>query len=410
MAKPPKNPKSPKPRPSKPRPGRKTVSTSDSTADSENKNIVLEKNEKKAAQDGADNAEDNKSGLKKDDKESTKEPPASPKPKLICRFHTGHVISKQWTCCGNHVSSDPCSGSENHIPCQYPDGALEAQWQFYPTPNPQPASPRRAAVAIDCEMGTGLSGDSELIRVTLIDYFSSETLVDSLVYPDVPMQHYNTRFSGVSRKDMEIAVKTGNCIKGRNNALMAIWQFIGPQTVVVAHSGNNDLSSLRWIHPTMFDTHLVEYMIAKAGKDKEEQEKLEREALEQQKFDQMMPLEQLKYLELKEKELEQEKEKEKVEPVEPVEPATPPAGSPGKPADGRQQPKPRKPKGSGALSLKTLSREKLGRDIQMAGNKGHDSLEDAIAARDIAHWIVLNRDGWSGGRSGGVSNGTGLWD
>ena len=41
-------------------------------------------------------------------------------------------------------------------------------------------------------MGTAFDGDSELIRLTLIDYFSGETLIDSLVYPDVAMLHFNT--------------------------------------------------------------------------------------------------------------------------------------------------------------------------------------------------------------------------
>jgi hypothetical protein len=42
-------------------------------------------------------------------------------------------------------------------------------------------------------------------------------------------------------------------------------------------------------------------------------------------------------------------------------------------------------KGSGALSLKTLAMVRLGREIQAGGKKGHDSLEDALAARDLAH-------------------------
>jgi hypothetical protein len=47
-------------------------------------------------------------------------------------------------------------------------------------------------------------------------------------------------------------------------------------------------------------------------------------------------------------------------------------------------------KSSGALSLKTLTMARCGRDIQKAGKRGHDSLEDAIAARDLAHWNIVN--------------------
>jgi hypothetical protein len=44
----------------------------------------------------------------------------------------------------------------------------------------------------------------------------------------------------------------------------------------------------------------------------------------------------------------------------------------------------------GNLALKTLAKKYLDRDIQTKGKQGHDSLEDAIAARDIVHWNVLD--------------------
>jgi len=53
-------------------------------------------------------------------------------------------------------------------------------------------------------------------------------------------------------------------------------------------------------------------------------------------------------------------------------------------ADQQEKPK-KRPKGSGALSLKALTMVRWGREIQTAGNRGHDSLEDAIVARDLAH-------------------------
>lgn len=45
-------------------------------------------------------------------------------------------------------------------------------------------------------------------------------------------------------------------------------------------------------------------------------------------------------------------------------------------------------KGCGPLSRKGLVLRRLGRPIQMSGNKGHDSLEDAMASRDLVHWHV----------------------
>jgi DNA polymerase III epsilon subunit-like protein len=41
-------------------------------------------------------------------------------------------------------------------------------------------------------------------------------------------------------------------------------------------------------------------------------------------------------------------------------------------------------------SLKNLAKRYLSRDIQMNGKDGHDSLEDAVAARDVVHYQVLD--------------------
>jgi DNA polymerase III epsilon subunit-like protein len=206
---------------------------------------------------------------------------------------------------------------------------------FHATPSATEYSYTRQAVAIDCEMGTAASGDSELIRVTLIDYFSSAVLVDSLVYPDVEMSHYNTRFSGVTKKDIEMARAKGTCFRGRDQARAAVWRFVGPNTVVVGHSAHNDLTAMRWIHSVVVDTYLIEFAKAKAA----------------------------------------QKIKEAKPPivVSIDTGATPTEQTPRKGG-----------KGSGALSLKTLAMVRLGREIQ--AKKGHDSLEDALAERDLAHY------------------------
>jgi RNA exonuclease 1 len=68
------------------------------------------------------------------------------------------------------------------------------QYQFYDIRAVLPINHDiRVAVALDCEMGTAASGESELIRVTMVDYFSDEILVDNLVEPGVRMLHLNTR-------------------------------------------------------------------------------------------------------------------------------------------------------------------------------------------------------------------------
>ncbi|KAK2794200.1 hypothetical protein FQN51_000901 [Onygenales sp. PD_10] len=264
---------------------------------------------------------------------------------------------------------------------RYKPGELASLWQFHRTPMPQDRTSIRTAVAIDCEMGQAMSGDSELIRITLIDYFSAEILIDSLVYPSVPMEHYRTSFSGVTKQDMECAMRSGTCIMGRNNARKAVWQYVGPNTIVVGHSANNDLDSLRWIHGVVVDT----YAIANAIQKKEDEKKKREEEERKKKEEKDMGVESGQHRN-NNKPDEKPTTKTQAEQVKNGIAAKPNASLTG---DNKNQPKkPKKPKGSGKCSLKTLAKEKLDREIQNAGKRGHDSLEDAVAARDVANWYV----------------------
>ena len=183
---------------------------------------------------------------------------------------------------------------------------MSSRWQYSITPSRTTKNTRKAVV-IDCEMGTAASGDCELIRLTLIDYFSSQVLIDNLVWPDVLMSHLNTKYSGVTWKSIREARNAKNCIFGRKNAWALVWKFVSPETIVIGHGANSDLTSLRWIHPRIIDTFVVE----------------------------------------------------------------------GNNHNGSTQ----------GLSLKKLAELRLQRMIQKG--KGHDSLEDAIATRDLLHWNVM---------------------
>lgn len=197
-------------------------------------------------------------------------------------------------------------------------------------------------------MGTATSGDSELIRVTLVDYFTSDVLLDSLVFPNVPMRDLRSRFSGVTWSELNKARRTRKCIFGRENARKAVWKFVGPNTIVVGHSAYNDLLALRWAHKTIVDTYYLD-------------------ALQPPKLD------------------------------------TKDAGDVEQPSNDSNEsqptttsacgPEPKKvPKRPSPKSLKGMTLDKLGREIQTAGKQGHDSLEDAIATRDLARWVVYNAE------------------
>ena len=152
------------------------------------------------------------------------------------------------------------------------------------------------------EMGAAANGESELIRMTVVDFFTRETLLDHLVKPTCRMAHFNTKYSGVTYQDMANAVRLRTCFFGRDAARKAFFDFVGPETIVIAHGGSSDLQTLRVIHELVVDTLILEGYFG----------------------------------------------------VKTV----------------------------GGRSLKNLTKLKNGWDIQV-GNRGHDSLEDALAAREL---------------------------
>ncbi len=232
----------------------------------------------------------------------------------------------------------------------YRHGELESNWQYFATPHPAAGQTTHVAVVIDCEMGTAASGESELIRVSAVDFFTRRVLVDSLVWPDVKMAHFNTRYSGVSRPSMEAAHRARLTLAGRAGAREALWRFVGPQTILVGHSANSDLNSLRWIHPIVIDTLLLEMRIQPRPPEEQRPEQQQSRA----------------------------------------------AGDDGDDGEDRQPPvvvvevpKRNKPNYPG-LSLKALAAERLQRQIQTK-SQGHDSLEDALATRDLLLWHMVNK-------------------
>lgn len=224
------------------------------------------------------------------------------------------------------------------------------------------------AVAIDCEMGTAFDGETALIRVTMIDYFTSHVYIDTLVYPDVPLQHYNTKYSGVTRAEMNKARRNGTCLFGEAAARAAIWQFVNDETVVVGHDVNNDLAALKWLHTVVVDSLLLESAARKRAEaiQKAEEEAAKAEAAGDDEGSTQM--QQSDDLGSKDGGAGEE---------------------PKKPKNAAEKSRERAARKAQGLSLKALTNLLLGRVIQQG--KGHNSLEDAVASRDIVHYHVTRR-------------------
>jgi RNA exonuclease 1 len=104
--------------------------------------------------------------------------------------------------------------------------------------------------ALDCEMCYTVCG-LELTRVTVVD-FDEKVVLDKFVKPQNRVIDYNTRFSGITEQTLSTsAVKTLPEIQA------VLLSMFHSRTILVGHSLESDLKSLKLIHDLVVDTSVL---------------------------------------------------------------------------------------------------------------------------------------------------------
>lgn len=195
----------------------------------------------------------------------------------LCKHHWGKRIfpkkSKnagpeptRLACCNEVVGSPGCTTHETHIFKISDPKRLSLVTPFVETPENDKAQPH-TAVCFDCEMGYTTNG-LELMRLTVISWPTHKPIIDVLVRPLGHVLDLNTRFSGITpeqflnaksydpenptpaRKDLRIV---DSPYAARNLFL----SHVSRNTPVLGHALENDLNTIRLVHPTIIDTVLL---------------------------------------------------------------------------------------------------------------------------------------------------------
>lgn len=124
-------------------------------------------------------------------------------------------------------------------------------------PCPISLEPKRKAVALDCEMAGVRNGGSEIISICVIDFFSGQVLVNSLVKPNEPITDWRTKVHGISPATVSIAVSQGRVLRGWEATREELFKHINTDTVLVGHSLHHDLKRLRISHDKILDTAIL---------------------------------------------------------------------------------------------------------------------------------------------------------
>ncbi|KAJ3455188.1 hypothetical protein MRS44_013788 [Fusarium solani] len=129
--------------------------------------------------------------------------------------------------------------------------------QCLPTPVCEPLSPKRKAIAFDCEMAGVEGGRSEVVSICAVDFFTGEILMNSLVKPREPILEWRSHIHGITPSIMSIAVTLRQALDGWEAAREELWKHVNEHTVLVGQSLQNDLKALRVVHTKVIDTAIV---------------------------------------------------------------------------------------------------------------------------------------------------------
>ncbi|ONH67953.1 RNA exonuclease 3 [Cyberlindnera fabianii] len=172
---------------------------------------------------------------------------------ISCQFHERKKRiennDRYWECCSQVVGeSQGCKQSKHHVFKSQDPTELHKLIPFRKTPPPKEPGMMNI-VGLDCEMGYTSKG-MELIRLTVMDFYTGKVLYDEVVRPSGTILDLNTTWSGVSsipddalNLDQMLSVVLGGLI---NN-----------ETIIVGHGLENDLITMRIVHNQVVDTAVL---------------------------------------------------------------------------------------------------------------------------------------------------------
>lgn len=175
---------------------------------------------------------------------------------IQCHYHPGKVIRKDafnkiYECCGGIVGgeTDSCEVSEHHVFYWSNPEEMQYALPFHTTSELFGVNNQSfKVVGIDCEMGFTTRG-FELLRITAVDFFSGEDIIDILVRPKGEVIDLNTKWSGIA----EIKEEAMNF----EDLIRLLGEVIDSKTILIGHGLENDMNSMRLIHDRIIDTAVL---------------------------------------------------------------------------------------------------------------------------------------------------------
>lgn len=114
----------------------------------------------------------------------------------------------------------------------------------------RPVTESSPMFALDCEMCKTENGRLDVARISLVDE-QLNVLLDELVQPDLPIVDYLTEFSGITEAML------ANVTTSLSQIHQWLDELLPEDAILIGHSLNCDLQSLRIGHPYIIDTSCI---------------------------------------------------------------------------------------------------------------------------------------------------------
>lgn len=179
--------------------------------------------------------------------------------KTLCRYHplkreyNRETKTYHFPCCGETMVSSSflrlgCQSCDHHVFREETYEGMASISNFIDT---REIDGEENVLALDCEMAYTSLG-YEMIRLTIVDFFTSKTLFDEIVRPLGEIIDLNSQFSGVHEIKESDSLSFKECL----DAVLST-SLINNHSILIGHGLENDVNVMRIVHHRIIDTAIL---------------------------------------------------------------------------------------------------------------------------------------------------------